>query len=269
MVAPLAAFISADAAAFLPSSHCLLGASGQRQTGVIMRRRDFPPVLQALVPTQESPTGQDDVNVGVEQLVRRGMSRFAEGRVQDSLKDFNTAMERRPSLSPFLWQRGISLYYVGDYAEAAAQFRRDVSVNPSDTEEAIWAFLSESRLYGDSPTTHRQVLVAPMALSGTDKARESLLTINGERRPLLQLVYESLRDGGDSPRLDQLKRIADTQRGGASFYASLYLGLLYEAMGDVGESRRWIVRAAESPYASSGDYMGAVAKVHRMARGWW
>jgi len=251
MVAPLAAFISADAAAFLPSSHCLLGASGQRQTGVIMRRRDFPPVLQALVPTQESPTGQDDVNVGVEQLVRRGMSRFAEGRVQDSLKDFNTAMERRPSLSPFLWQRGISLYYVGDYAEAAAQFRRDVSVNPSDTEEAIWAFLSESRLYG------------------TDKARESLLTINGERRPLLQLVYESLRDGGDSPRLDQLKRIADTQRGGASFYASLYLGLLYEAMGDVGESRRWIVRAAESPYASSGDYMGAVAKVHRMARGWW
>ena len=36
------------------------------------------------------------------------------------------------------------------YEEAAKQFRDDVAVNPSDTEEAIWAFLSEAKLAGSS-----------------------------------------------------------------------------------------------------------------------
>ena len=48
---------------------------------------------------------------------------------------------------PFL-QRGLSLYYVQQFAEAAQQFRDDVAVNPADTEESIWAFLSEAQLLG-------------------------------------------------------------------------------------------------------------------------
>ena len=35
-------------------------------------------------------------------------------------------------------QRGLSLYYVKQYEEGARQFRDDVAVNPSDTEESIW-----------------------------------------------------------------------------------------------------------------------------------
>ena len=34
------------------------------------------------------------------------------------------------------------------YEEAARQFRDDVAVNPADTEEAIWAFLSEAKIIG-------------------------------------------------------------------------------------------------------------------------
>lgn len=37
-----------------------------------------------------------------------------------------------------------------EYEEAAQQFRDDVAVNPADTEEAIWAFLSEVKLIGAS-----------------------------------------------------------------------------------------------------------------------
>ena len=36
---------------------------------------------------------------------------------------------------PVLWQRGLSLYYAGRFDEGAAQFRRDVALNPGDTEE--------------------------------------------------------------------------------------------------------------------------------------
>lgn len=41
-------------------------------------------------------------------------------------------------MRPYLWQRGLSLYYVGQYEEGAKQFRDDVAVNPNDTEESIW-----------------------------------------------------------------------------------------------------------------------------------
>lgn len=70
------------------------------------------------------------------------------------------ALEANPALKPYLWQRGLSLYYTGEYEKAAAQFRQDVAVNPNDTEEAIWAYLAESQLIG------------------TEKAREQLLQVS-------------------------------------------------------------------------------------------
>ena len=56
--------------------------------------------------------------------------------------------DAQPSLDPYLWQRGLSLYYAKRYADGAAQFRRDVAVNPNDTEESIWAFLCEAQMPG-------------------------------------------------------------------------------------------------------------------------
>jgi len=50
-----------------------------------------------------------------------------------------------PSQTPYLWQRGLSLYYADRFQDGADQFRRDVAVNPNDTEEAIWAYLCEVR----------------------------------------------------------------------------------------------------------------------------
>ena len=39
--------------------------------------------------------------------------------------------------APYLWQRGLSLFYAGRFAEGGEQFRRDVAMNPGDTEEVI------------------------------------------------------------------------------------------------------------------------------------
>ena len=46
-------------------------------------------------------------------LVQRGMRRFRAGDVGGSLADFDAAYEASPSLRPYLWQRGLSLYYAG------------------------------------------------------------------------------------------------------------------------------------------------------------
>ena len=57
------------------------------------------------------------------QLVSLGMKTFAESRVQDSIELFDRADEGVPngSLTPFLWQRGISLYYADRFQEGSNQ----------------------------------------------------------------------------------------------------------------------------------------------------
>ena len=53
--------------------------------------------------------------------VARGMERFRRGEVAGSLNDFNAAIDRSPPVYFELWQRGLSLYYVGEFAEAMRQ----------------------------------------------------------------------------------------------------------------------------------------------------
>jgi hypothetical protein len=41
------------------------------------------------------------------------MDKFRRADVEGSLQDFNQAQELDPGLRPYLWQRGLSLYYAG------------------------------------------------------------------------------------------------------------------------------------------------------------
>lgn len=110
-------------------------------------------------------------SVDPEALVRSGMRKFASEDVEGSVADFDAAMAARPSLRPFLWQRGLSLYYIGTeeaLQEAARQFRDDVAVNPNDTEESIWAYLCEAQLIGP------------------EKAREQFLQVGRDSRPVMR-----------------------------------------------------------------------------------
>ena len=56
--------------------------------------------------------------------------------VEGSVRDFDAVLALDARQAPFLWQRGLSLYYLGRFEDGARQFRNDVAVNPSDTEEA-------------------------------------------------------------------------------------------------------------------------------------
>jgi streptogramin lyase len=61
-------------------------------------------------------------------LVRTGMEKFRRGQVAESVADFDAALAASPSMRPYLWQRGLSLYYLKQYEEGAKQFRDDVAV---------------------------------------------------------------------------------------------------------------------------------------------
>ena len=71
------------------------------------------------------------------------MAKFVRNDVAGSISDFDAVLAIDSRQAPYLWQRGLSLYYAERFEDGSQQFRRDVAVNPSDTEEAIWAYLCE------------------------------------------------------------------------------------------------------------------------------
>jgi len=71
-------------------------------------------------------------------------------------------------------------------------------------------------------------------------------------------IYQMLR-GAMSP--DQVLAAARTDVE-AQFYAHLYLGLYFDALGDERRALEHIRLAADDRYARSGGYMHVVARVH-------
>jgi len=182
-------------------------------------------------------------------LVHSGMAKFEVGDVEGSLRDFDAALIARPSIRPYLWQRGLSLYYLNQFSQGATQFREDVAVNPNDTEEAIWAFLCESKIIG------------------TEEARRNFLKVGRDSRPVMRAAEEAFRIGS---RPEGIREAAggDAQ-GHAAFYSLLYTALWHEAHGNEEEAKVSMLQATDTTYArQSGDYMTSLARVHCTQRGW-
>ena len=199
-------------------------------------------------------------------FVSRAMQKFERNDVEGATMDFDTLIEKSPGSKPYLWQRGIALYYVDEFREAENQFREDVRVNPNDTEEAAWAFLSQMRKGGEDDAS---------SSSSLKKAREEFVELAGrDSRKVMGSVLRLYKTGDEEAKktLESLsKKPADsTQSASDAFYASLYLGLYSEALGNAEEAKYWVKKANGTPYGqrASGDFMTSVAKVHLARRKW-
>ncbi len=90
------------------------------------------------------------------------------------------------------------------------------------------------------------------------QARKVLLPVGPDARVPMRQVYELFR-GTMTP--EDVLRVAGAQPG-AQFYGHLYLGLYFEALGDAARALEHITAAAADRFASAGDYMHMVARVH-------
>ena len=176
---------------------------------------------------------------------RRGEAHFRLGHFKESIADFDKLIELMPAQAPQHWQRGIALYYAGRFEDGRKQFELHQTVNTRDVENAVWHFLCVARA------------------SGAEKARAALIPIEGDARvPMAQVhalfaakakpedVLAAAKAGDPPPdRLDN-----------QLFYAHLYLGLYFEAIGDNKLAREHIFKAATDFKADH--YMGDVARVH-------
>lgn len=53
----------------------------------------------------------------IQSLTRRGMAKFIQNDVEGSIADFDLIIDNAPSRAPYLWQRGLSLYYADRFEE--------------------------------------------------------------------------------------------------------------------------------------------------------
>jgi hypothetical protein len=109
--------------------------------------------------------------------ILQGMQAFRNGNITESIQFFNDAEQAQgPTLTPFLWQRGISYYYHDDYELASRQFRIDVRVNPNDVEEIVWDIASQLRGGAPFPVPNQ------LALPPGARDRRRIMVRNVERR---------------------------------------------------------------------------------------
>jgi lipoprotein NlpI len=191
------------------------------------------PALVVLLSAQ-GPTDQPG------EILDRAIADFGRGDIASSVAGFDVLAKRLPKESPYLWQRGIALYYAGRFEDCRAQFELHRTVNPNDVENAAWHFACVAR--ADSAA----------------RARGALLPVGPDlRRPMAE-IYQMLR-GSLTPA--QVVAAAGRQPA-AEFYAHLYAGLYLEAIGATAESLDQVSAAAASRYAEVGGYMHTVAEVH-------
>lgn len=186
-----------------------------------------------LIATQTAPQRPQDV-------LDQAILDFEFGRVAQAAAGFDTLAKLSPASAPQLWQRGIALYYAGRYKDCREQFESHRTVNPADVENAAWHFLCVARQ--ESP----------------QKARSALLPVGPDSRVPMTQIYDMFR-GARSPEA-VLSAAGPTLRG--QFYAELYVGLYYEAMGNKKLALQHITNAAAERFRTAGDYMHMVARVH-------
>ena len=175
----------------------------------------------------------------------RGEDHFRKGKMKASVADFDRQLSYDSAYTPRHWQRGISLYYAGEYQRGVEQFEVHQTVNPQDVENAVWHFLCAVRAPGGT----------------VEAARKDLIPIQSDTRVPMKEVHQ-LFAGNTTP--DAVLAAGEKGGNGGRFYADLYVGLYFEAVGEDEKALQHITKAAENP--SAGHYMGDVARSHLIVR---
>ncbi len=195
--------------------------------------------LWASLAAQDSPSA----------LFRQGVQAFFDAKPKESVAAFDKLIALEPASKPELWQRGLSLYYTGDYKAGREQFEVHQTVNGNDVENAAWHFLCIAK--GE----------------GVAAARKVFIPIEGDSRIPMKEVHELFAGKGSVEAVLKAAEAGEGERlRNHRCYAHLYLGLYFEATGDDAKAKEHMLKAAND--FAMDHYMGRVAQVHATLRGW-
>ncbi len=182
-------------------------------------------------------------------LFRQGVQTFFDAKPKESVAAFDQLIALQPNAKPELWQRGLSLYYTGEFKRGREQFEVHQTVNGNDVENAAWHFLCIAKD------------------EGVEAARKVFIPIEGDSRIPMRQVHELFAGKGSAESVLKAAEEGEGERlRNHRCYAHLYLGLYFEATGDDAKAKEHMLKAAKD--FAMDHYMGRVAQVHVKLRGW-
>lgn len=227
------------------------------------------------------------------QLTEEGLGYLKSLRLREAVAAFDTVFTLKPTA--YVWQAGIARYYLGDVDGAARVFARcgglfEARFGEPASEERIWRHACALHKYHVvwSATQRREAGltldgIVPSVPVGEEGTTSEL--IQSERRRVVRVTH-SLFDA--SVRKDPGEMILARARlraiGGSSpagfasqvmdkklwkIQAWYFMGLHYDAIGDVEESKRCLKAALRlCPNANGVDILHSLPMLHMTARDW-
>lgn len=203
--------------------------------GRAMELKQFPKARELAGKLAASPSSTRVQLIAADMLLRSGNSKAAA-------EQFDGYAKKRPGEKPYLWQRGIALYFLGRHQDGVEQFKIHREVNPNDVENAAWHFLCLAKL------------------ESVEKARQLVLPAPGDARPPMEEVLEMLKTGETEGVINRMKECeGGPAENVAAFYGNLYLGLHADALGKRDEAKKFMKLSVDRTPMG---YMGDVARVY-------
>ena len=233
----------------------------------------------------------------------RGLQMLKMLRVDEALEAFDAVFQLKPDA--YLWQAGIARFYKGDLYGAAEVLARCAEIYETRfgepaSEERIWRNACLLKTFGNlSRKERKQLLMSDDAAGAVDallpKAAETEDTadlLRSERRKVIRIARDlfdssisqdhtgiilaraKLRSIGgafDEQQQQQRRRRGVVQMDQKMWKISswYYLGLHYDVIGDVEESKRCMKRALRlSPNANGSDLIHTLPMLHMTCRDW-
>lgn len=192
----------------------------------------------------------------IEICTMNGLECLRSGSLEDAVANFDEAQDLSFG-QRYLWQRGVALFYLERYRDAAADLSRNAEIY-------------ETRF--DEPATEERVLAAAARRLGGEETDEEEIVLK-ESRPVFRIVRD-LFDGRVTP--DKLSLFSDSdttdplRRG---LFAHFYCGLYWEAIeGDVERAKAHMLlaqaRAAAQSTFNNNDLSLKLPDIHLQSRGW-
>jgi lipoprotein NlpI len=174
---------------------------------------------------------------------------FGAGQMKDSAKLYDEVLESRPEIKARLWQRGLALYYAGEFEKGVDQFDTHQTFNSQDVENSVWQLLCQSQL------------------TSVEDARKGMIQIEHDSRIPMKQVFDMFAGTGSPEKVLEAcgYEKGKPRKDNSTYHGLLYVGLFHEMMGDQEASNESMKEALKFKPTIPG-LMGFVAAGHLRAR---
>jgi len=241
------------------------------KTSAIPGAKDYQ--LNPSATTEEWMKHASKVEQEVFRWTETGMAALKMFQLHDASCSFDKVFELRPTA--YLWQAVIPKYYLGEYIQGATIMCQCASLAEAKfglpaSEERIWRDACQIKY--NTQQQNKNDTLFPQVMNDLD-APETRKVI----RIAKELFSSTLNDNTVGVVLARAKLRAICGTGGMGLDRKLwkltswfYLGLHYDAIGDVDESKECMKKALElCPNANGDDIIHALPMLHMSIRDWY